>query len=102
MSWEYLITTIGPRLGRRKLPIEEVTSSGAPAAFQAFGESLLYLEGRVFDLRHDGSPAGERLCPTMLDPAVLRYAVGIEYGWQHVEGCRCETCLAHHAQREAA
>jgi len=102
MSWEYLIATIGPSLGRTKLPLAEVTASGAPAAFQAFGESLLYMDGRLFDLRHDGPSAGARLCPELLDPELLRYGVGIEYGWQHVEGCACSVCRASEGERQAA
>ncbi len=94
MNWEYLIGSVGPRLGTRSLSIEEVKASGTPASFQGFGESLLYIDGRLFDLRHDALPAQQRFCPPMLEPDVLRYGVGIEYGWRHIQGCCCAFCEA--------
>jgi hypothetical protein len=97
MSWEIVIDEIGPRLGRKRLHVDEVMASAHPAVFQAFGELLVYIDGRLFDLGHDGASSAGRLCPPMLDPGILLHAAGIEYGWQHVEGCGCRFCRAQRA-----
>ena len=89
--------------GRRRFTFEEVLAAGRPAMYRKFGEHLLYLSGRLFDVREPGSPieVGLALPPKERAPAVVDRAltVGIEYGWRHAADCPCSFCSA---SREAA
>jgi hypothetical protein len=89
--------------GRKRLTFDEVLSAGQPAMYRSFGESLLYVGGRLFDIREPGSPieVGLALPPQGRAPAVADRAVtvGLEYGWHHAADCPCAFCSA---AREAA
>ncbi len=85
------LATIDPT-GRRRLSFREVVGSGQPAVYRQFGDSLLFVDGTLFDVRTPGSPIklGLKLPPD--DPHFARRAVGIEYGWRHALHCPCDVC----------
>lgn len=87
--------------GRKRLTFEEVLAAGQPAVFREFGDHLLYVGGRFFDVHEPGSPVevGLDLPVEEPQPQIARHAVGIEYGWRHSAGCPCSFCSA---SREAA
>jgi len=84
----------------RLLSAQQVLAIGAPAIFEDYGERLLYVDGQLLDLRAAApAPDGSLVVPT-LPSSVLQTAVGIEFGWQHLEchGCgRCREDSAEHA-----
>lgn len=89
--------------GRRHFTFEEVLAAGRPAMYRKFGDHLLFLGGRVFDVGKPGAPVEvgvaarpEEPMPVVADRAL---SVGIEYGWRHAAGCPCSYCTA---SREAA
>ncbi len=85
--------------GRRRLTFEEVLAAGQPAVYQKFGDHLLYIDGRFFDVREPGSPIEVGLAsqPEEPEPLVARRAVGVEYGWRHAADCGCSYCSAREA-----
>ena len=80
----------------RRLTFEEVLAAGQPAVYRKFGDHLLYLRGRLFDVREPAAPVEvglARLSSERESPPVGRAAsVGIEYGWRHSAGCDCSFC----------
>jgi hypothetical protein len=74
------------------LTLDEVRAAGRRAFFVDWGESLLYDEGQLFDVREIATArqAGRR--PAPLPAKVLEAGVGIEYGWRHTAGCDCCVC----------
>ena len=85
------LTAIHPT-GRRRLSFREVIDSGRPAVFRQFGDSLLFVDGTVFDVIKPGSPIELGLKVPLEDPYFARRAVGIEYGWRHALHCPCDVC----------
>jgi hypothetical protein len=89
--------------GRRRLTFEEVLAAGQPAVYREFGDHLLYVDGRFFDVREPGAPTpidvGGSSLPAANEPPDARRGVGIEYGWRHAADCPCSYCSA---SREAA
>jgi len=87
--------------GRRRLTFEEVLASGQPAVYRRFGDHLLYVNGRFFDVHEPGAPVevGLSARPEEPRPQIERHAVGIEYGWRHSADCPCSYCSE---SREAA
>jgi hypothetical protein len=89
--------------GRRSFTFEEILAAGRPAMYRKFGDHLLFLGGRVFDVREPGAPIEvgvaarpEERAPVAVDRALT---VGIEYGWRHASDCPCSYCKG---SREAA
>jgi hypothetical protein len=89
--------------GRRRFTFDEVLAAGMPAMYRRFGDQLLFLGGRVFDVGQPGAPVevGVAANPQERRPVVADRAlsVGIEYGWHHAAHCPCTLC---EASREAA
>ncbi len=86
--------------GRRRLTFDEVLAAGKPAVYRKFGDHLLYVGGRLFDVHEPDAPVEVGLTPA---PAVRgslaaerAVTVGIEYGWRHEAGCPCSFCRAAH------
>jgi hypothetical protein len=79
--------------GRRRLSFREVVNSGRPAVYRQFGDSLLFVDGTLFDVLKPGSPIELGLKVPLEDPHFVRRAVGIEYGWRHALDCSCDACL---------
>ena len=81
--------------GDRRLTFEEVLAAGQPAVYRKFGDHLLYVQGRLFDVQEPTAPieVGLPHAASARDPLVDRtLTVGIEYGWQHSTGCGCSFC----------
>jgi hypothetical protein len=76
----------------RLLTLDEVRAANFPAVFRAFGDHLVFIEGRVYSVPHETDLAHPDLVPHLPDTYVITNSVGIEYGWQHFEGCRCALC----------
>lgn len=74
------------------LSLAEVRESGRPAFFFDYDESLVYWDDELFDIRDWGDALQTGADPTPLPPAVLKNAVGIEYGWQRAHACDCRLC----------
>jgi hypothetical protein len=91
------------RAGRRRLTFEEVLAAGQPAVYRQFGDHLLYIGGRLFEVRKTGSPIElEMILPRKEREALAAHraaSVGIEYGWHHAADCPCSYCTT---SREAA
>jgi hypothetical protein len=87
--------------GRRRLTFEEVIAAGQPAVYRQFGDHLLYVEGRFFDVREPGAPTLIEVgaSSSRRDAHAAHRGVGIEYGWRHAADCSCSFCSA---SREAA
>ena len=87
--------------GRRPLTFEEVLAAGQPAVYRKFGDSLLYVDGRFFDVHEPGAPVEVGLETRPEEPRLqtARTSVGIEYGWRHSAECACSYCSG---AREAA
>jgi hypothetical protein len=77
--------------GSRWLSFEEVVEAGVPAAYRDWGECLLFLEGKLYDLARPGRP--HQIRDAESTPA------GLEFGWRHASSCGCRFCVAHHEQR---
>ncbi len=92
MTLDEIAGRIPARPGRRRLSFEEVVAAGRPAVFSDFGDSLLYLDGKVFVLREADLPADPAVLPPVLDMRAMVRAVGIETGWRHAEDCDCDVC----------
>ena len=83
-------------LANRRLTFDEVLAAGQPAVYRKFGDHLLYVQGRLFDVREPAAPVEVGLSPSPQreQPAADRVAsVGIEYGWRHSAGCPCDYCI---------
>ncbi len=81
--------------GGRRLTFEEVLAAGRPAVYRKFGDHLLYVQGRLFDVHEPTAPVevGLSLPTSARDPLPDRaMTVGIEYGWRHSAGCGCGFC----------
>jgi hypothetical protein len=79
--------------GRRRLTFDEVLAAGRPAVYRKFGDHLLYVGGRVFDVREPDAPVEVGLAPATPEPAAAQMTtVGIEYGWRHEADCACSFC----------
>jgi hypothetical protein len=80
----------------RRLTFEEVLAAGQPAVYRKFGDHLLYVHGRLFDMHEPAAPVEVSLTlPSSKrgGPQVDRaLTVGIEYGWRHPAGCDCSFC----------
>ncbi len=63
--------------GRRRLSFREVVDCGQPAVYRQFGDSLLFVDGTLFDVLTPASPLklGLKLPPK--DPHFARRVVGI-------------------------
>ena len=87
--------------GRKRLTFEEVLVAGQPAVYRQFGDHLLYVDGRFFDVREPGAPTPIEVgaSSSLRDAHAAHRAVGIEYGWRHAADCSCSYCSA---SREAA
>ncbi len=89
--------------GRRRLTFEEVLAAGRPAVYRKFGDHLLYVGGRLFDVRRPEAPTpidvGVASTQAADESERSRISVGIEYGWRHAAGCPCSYCST---SREAA
>ena len=87
--------------GRRRLTFEEVLAAGQPAVYRQFGDHLLYVGGRFFDVREPGAPTPIEVdaSSSLRDAQAAPRAVGSEYGWRHAADCSCSFCSA---SREAA
>ena len=78
--------------GRRRLTFEEVLAAGRPAVYRKFGDHLLYVGGRLFDVREPERRHRSRSAIAVAAPDEhehARLSVGIEYGWRHAAGCSC-------------
>ena len=83
--------------GRRRLTFEEVLAAGRPAVYRQFGDDLLYVDGRLFDVRRPEAPTpiDVGLSSRAVDEREpSRLSVGIEYGWRHAAACPCSYCSA--------
>jgi hypothetical protein len=78
--------------GRRPFALDEVVASGQPAIYSRYGEVLLFMDGTIFDVRQPRAPRELRLGSPLNDPAAVRHAVGIEFGWRHALDCSCDLC----------
>jgi hypothetical protein len=78
--------------GRRPLALDEVVAIGRPAIYSRYGEALLFMNGTIFDVREPFAPSELSLGVPLNDPAVVRHAVGIEFGWRHALDCSCDLC----------
>jgi len=78
------------RWGSPDLSFDEVCRTNVPAVYQRFGERLMFVDGRLFDVSSDVAVQVE--CPPT---AQLGGPVGIEYGWQHLMTCDCGCCHGH-------
>ena len=81
--------------GGRRLTFEEVLAAGLPAVYRKFGDHLLYMQGRLFDVREPTAPVEVlSLSSTADEPLPLDrgMTVGIEYGWHHSARCACGFC----------
>jgi hypothetical protein len=78
--------------GRRRLSLNEVIETGRPAVYRQFGDALLFMDGKLFDVIEPGSPTELWRKALPDDPRFERRAIGIEYGWRHVSGCPCDFC----------
>lgn len=76
----------------RRLTLGEVREAAVPAVFRAFGDHLLYMEGKVYGLPADPLSGDLRSHLALPETYVVHETVGIEYGWEHLEGCRCGLC----------
>ena len=87
--------------GRRRLTFEEVLAAGQPAVYRKFGDHLLYIDGRFFDVREPAAPTPIEVGASspQRDALAADHAVGIEYGWRHAADCSCSYCSV---SREAA
>jgi hypothetical protein len=89
--------------GRRRLTFEEMLAAGRPAVYRQFGDHLLYVGGRLFDVRRPEEPTPIEVSVSSSQAADehehAHLAVGIEYGWRHAADCSCSYCSA---SREAA
>jgi hypothetical protein len=83
--------------GSRRLALEDVVAVGRPAVYRRFGDELLFLEGRIFDVSVPGSPAEVTFESPASHPHIARLAVGIEFGWQHALHCSCPVCSSQAA-----
>jgi hypothetical protein len=72
---------------RRRLSLAEVRESGLPAIFVDYGETLLYHDNRLYNIRN--LAAGADVEPLRLPESVLERGLGIEQGWYHLAGCEC-------------
>ena len=81
----------------RTLSLSEVTSLGEPALFLDYGETLLYEHGVLYDLNETALRNPGEYPPEELPSQILDHGTGIEYGWHHLIGCDCRTCLERHA-----
>jgi hypothetical protein len=77
--------TFAESTSRRRLSFEEVVQAGLPAAFRDFGEALVFLDGKLFDVSQP-----EAVVELPLDDAGP--VNGLEFGWRHAVGCRCRFC----------
>ncbi len=88
--------------GRRRLTFEEVLAAGRPAVYRQFGDHLLFVDGRLFDVRRPEAPTPIDVgtpSRALDEHEHSRLSVGIEYGWRHAAGCPCSYCSV---SREAA
>jgi hypothetical protein len=92
MRLNQILEGISAQPGRKMLSFDEVMASDRPAVFREFGDSLLYVDGRVYILNGIDLLGDPEIAPPVLDPEYSVRAVGIEVGWRHVEGCDCEYC----------
>ena len=80
----------------RFLSLDEVMSSGEPALFLDYGETLLFENGVLYDL-HETFADGAAFPPERLPAEVLTNGTGVEYGWRHLLGCDCSACCERRA-----
>ena len=84
--------------GRRGLTFDEVLAAGRPAVYRKFGDHLLYVGGRLFDVSEPYAPIEVGMASATPEPAAERMAtVGIEYGWRHEADCACSFCESDEA-----
>ena len=74
------------------LSLAEVRETGLPALLLDFGESLLYLDGEIFEVDASGAPLPVGAAPIPLPAVILATGVGIDYGWHHARHCACRFC----------
>jgi hypothetical protein len=84
-------TTRHLQWGTLPLSLEDVRASGQPATFDAFGDSLVFLDGTVWSVPRLGIPDLPHLAQQP-DAYPVTVEVGIEFGWHHLEGCDCRFC----------
>jgi hypothetical protein len=87
-------TAMGLRRPRSPVPLSlaEVRESGLPALLLDFGESLLYLDGEIFEVDASLAPLRVGAHPVPLPAVILATGVGIDYGWHHAGHCPCRFC----------
>ena len=73
------------RTSRRRLGFAEMVEAGLPATFLDFGESLIFIDGRLFDAQRP-----EAVVELALDGP--DEVAGLEFGWRHAEPCPCRFC----------
>jgi hypothetical protein len=82
--------------GRRRLTFDEVRAAGKPAVYRKFGDHLLYVGGRLFDVSEPDAPVEVGMTPAQAAresvAAERAVTVGIEYGWRHEADCPCSFC----------
>ena len=78
---------------RCRLSFDEVLTIGMPAVYENQGDRLLYLDGAIFDASDPAKLAHEQ--PLMAGPTLQ--ALGIEFGWRHLDGCACVICSPERA-----
>jgi hypothetical protein len=80
----------------RRLTFDEVIAAGRPAVYRKFGDHLLYVQGRLFDVSEPAAPVEVGLAPPSSThrrpPTGREVSVGIEYGWRHSAECGCDYC----------
>jgi hypothetical protein len=86
---------------RRLLSFEEVAAASRPATFSAFGDNLVYVDGAVYSLPHSPGPSELEQPMTLPGAYVVTQTVGIEFGWQHLNGCTCDLCGGDHEELAA-
>jgi hypothetical protein len=74
------------------LSLAEVRETGLPALLLDFGESLLYLDGEIFEVDASLAPLRVGAHPVPLPAVILATGVGIDYGWHHAGHCACRFC----------
>jgi len=81
----------------RRLTFDEVVAAGRPAVYRKFGDHLLWVQGRLFDVREPAAPVEVGLAPPSSPhrsaPIDRAASVGIEYGWRHSADCGCDYCV---------
>jgi hypothetical protein len=84
---------------RAVLSLDEVRASGRPAFFLDYDETLLFVDGELFDLQHWGVALQFDVEPVPLPHEILNHGAGIEYGWRHAGDCDCAACTERPLRR---